>query len=526
MPITGRRFAAKCLVLLTPHKTMLARTLIPTVASAASIGAFDPIATKYLIDSIVQRRMAAFVLIAVLFVLLNTAARGLSYLSAIYAEQLKNAIAKDLILETLGAFYRTRYRDILWHDQGYFVGRVFDEPSRVAGDVVQSVTVLATSLLTFVGAAGVAFWLSWKLALLVAIIVPCILRLTRTASGRIAAMTKEVSEDEAVLRAGIGRAVDGYKTVTIFKLHEVVTTKIAALLDNYLSKRRDRVKSGASFQAQSGIVLGYAELMVMIGAGVEVVLNRLTIGGLFGFMQAYGRVVNAANVIITQVPIVARLSGELTRIEEFKELARSAVVGSNYERVDLKAIAFMYGDHVIFDRVTLTVECGQRLLVTGPNGSGKSTLTYIVAGLLEGSSGEHHIPPLERISALLLPFGFIPGTVRDNIDFTKLPEAKKMLFFSLADRFNIRDRLDQDPVTLSQGEQKKLQIVMTLLKDADYYVFDEPLANVDVGSKHSVMEAIFTTTQGRGLIVVMHGDEQFTNLFDGYLDLRASGDRS
>lgn len=520
--MTDRRFAADCIAMLRPHKVIVARTLLLTLVSAASFGVFDPIATKYLIDSIVQRRIVAFIVIAVLLVLLNTAFRGLNYLAALHAERLKNAVANDLILDAFGAFYRTRYRDIVGHDTGYFVTRLFDEPSRVADAIVQSITAFATSLLTVLGAACVAFWLSWQLAILVVIVVPCILRLSRTARGTIASLTREVSEDEAVLRAGIGRAVESYKTVTVFDLHTVVTTTVGALLETYLGKRERRVRSSASFQAQSGIVLGYAELIMMIGAGVEVVLNRLTIGGLFAFMQAYARLVTSANVIITQIPTIARLSGELARIEEFNERGQPQAVRSNNKRVDLHEIVFGYGDHVIFNRMTLAVERGQRLLVTGPNGSGKSTLAYIVAGLLEGNGGEHRVPPLERVSALLLPFGFIPGTVRDNINLASLPEHKKRLFFSLAERFNIQGRLEQDPIRLSQGEQKKLQIVMTLLKDADFYVFDEPLANIDVESKRPVMEAIVAATQGRGLIVVMHGDEQFAKMFDRYFDIRGS----
>ena len=60
---------------------------------------------------------------------------------------------------------------------------------------------------------------------------------------------------------------------------------------------------------------------------------------------------------------------------------------------------------------------------------------------------------------------------------------------------------------------------MTLTKDADYYVLDEPLANVDPASKDLVMDRILERTDGKGLIVVMHGDERYHRRFDRCVDL-------
>jgi len=72
---------------------------------------------------------------------------------------------------------------------------------------------------------------------------------------------------------------------------------------------------------------------------------------------------------------------------------------------------------------------------------------------------------------------------------------------------------------LSEGEKKKCQIVMTLLKDADIYVFDEPLANIDVESRDVVMRAKFEHTQGKTMISIMHGDEKYRDLFDRVIAL-------
>ncbi len=60
---------------------------------------------------------------------------------------------------------------------------------------------------------------------------------------------------------------------------------------------------------------------------------------------------------------------------------------------------------------------------------------------------------------------------------------------------------------------------MVLLKAADLYIIDEPLAGIDVSSKATVMQAILEFTNGKTLIVIMHGDFQFYNQFDRIFDL-------
>ena len=60
---------------------------------------------------------------------------------------------------------------------------------------------------------------------------------------------------------------------------------------------------------------------------------------------------------------------------------------------------------------------------------------------------------------------------------------------------------------------------MSLLKDADFCVFDEPLASVDPESKDRVIEAILAGTEGKGLLVVLHGDDQYRPRFDREVSL-------
>ena len=69
------------------------------------------------------------------------------------------------------------------------------------------------------------------------------------------------------------------------------------------------------------------------------------------------------------------------------------------------------------------------------------------------------------------------------------------------------------------ASQHALEILVVLLKTADLYIIDEPLAGVDVDSKGKVMRSILQSTEGKTLLVIMHGASEFHGDFDRVLDL-------
>lgn len=192
-------------------------------------------------------------------------------------------------------------------------------------------------------------------------------------------------------------------------------------------------------------------------------------------------------------------------------------------RLVLDDVNVSFGDTDVLRDVSLTLDLaqGERVLLVGPNGCGKSTLAHVLAGLLPPTDGHADVPPLHRVSALLSPFFFAPGTVDDHVAGLSTSDAAQAHFEAMAREFRVLDPLDAAGALddLSQGERQKTQILMTLMKDADLYVFDEPLVNVDVQSKDDIMDRIFDATHGAGLVMVLHGDERFYDRFDRVIDV-------
>ena len=517
-PLTLMATLRRSAVILRPHAGAVAALAGVSLGGAVLAGAGDPLVTKWLIDSLGRKQFGPFLAVAALAMFLYTLLRLANLFSERRTQRLKNQLCRDTTLKMMEVFYTLPYEEVVCSDRGYFVSRIYDEPLHVS-EVVNVSLNLLNAVALLLGALTVCLFLSWKVALVLSFIVP-VLRWTATRySSRIRGVTVEEREQEARLREGIGRAVDGYKTVNIFELQGAVAETVARLLKSLLNVIESRVRYSSTFRGASGILLSYAEMAVMIGAGFEVLAGRLTIGGLFGFVAAYGRVVRGFETVTTLIPNLASLGGVMERLDEFRKGRVPSAPQSGGRSMEVAGAAYSVGGRRILNDFDFCVRVGEKVLVTGPNGSGKTTLMHILTGFLAVEAGETELPGIRRISALLTPFGFIPGTISDNVQYASLPAEKRDQFVDLAGRFGLGGKLEQDPVLLSEGEKRKFQVIMTLLKDADFYIFDEPLSNVDVGSSDLIMSSIISGTSGKALLVIMHGGDRYRGLFDRQVSL-------
>ncbi len=125
---------------------------------------------------------------------------------------------------------------------------------------------------------------------------------------------------------------------------------------------------------------------------------------------------------------------------------------------------------------SLAVMRGTTTLLTGDTGSGKSTLLHLVAGTLSLDAGEHIAAPDLRIRFAPQDSGLLLGArpARAHIAANDAARAE-----GIAQRLEIADLLDASPGQLSDGERRRLAIVITLSAAPDLLILDEPSGGLD-----------------------------------------------
>lgn len=162
--------------------------------------------------------------------------------------------------------------------------------------------------------------------------------------------------------------------------------------------------------------------------------------------------------------------------------------------VSIRNLGIRYGQQVVMEDLNLDIRDGEFLVLLGPSGCGKSTLMNAVGGLTDASAGSIHfdgkdvtwLDPKDRgIGMVFQSYALYPTmSVRKNMSYglrmARVDRAtieKKVAW--AADILQITHLLDRKPAALSGGQRQRVAIGRALVRDADIFLFDEPLSNLD-----------------------------------------------
>ncbi|MCO5967601.1 thiol reductant ABC exporter subunit CydD [Actinoallomurus soli] len=177
-------------------------------------------------------------------------------------------------------------------------------------------------------------------------------------------------------------------------------------------------------------------------------------------------------------------------------------------------------DAPALDDVSLTVEPGERLIVTGPSGAGKSTLLAVLLGFVRpetGSTSFQGIPEdewLRRIAWVPQHPHLFAGTIADNIRLGDVdaPLDAVRAAARLAGAAEFVDALPDGYGTdvgerglrLSSGQRQRIALARAFLRDAPILLLDEPTAHLDGDSAGVVRDAVERLMAGRTVVLVTH----------------------
>ena len=189
------------------------------------------------------------------------------------------------------------------------------------------------------------------------------------------------------------------------------------------------------------------------------------------------------------------------------------------------------------DDVNLEIGDGEFVILVGPSGCGKSTVLRMIAGLEDITSGELFIgdqrmndkAPRERNLAMVFQnYALYPHlSVYENIAFplrlhkTPQDQVDERVQRS-AGMLELSELLDRKPSQLSGGQRQRVAMGRALVRDADAYLFDEPLSNLDAKLRGQMRTEIsrIQDTLGITTVYVTHDQIEAMTLGDRVAVLR------
>lgn len=172
-----------------------------------------------------------------------------------------------------------------------------------------------------------------------------------------------------------------------------------------------------------------------------------------------------------------------------------------------------YGSIIALDDVSFKIKPGGVVGLLGPNASGKSTLIKLAMGMLQPNDGKILIDgkapsaATKKITAYLPDANYlfnwmtVDQQVRYCADFFADFNMNKC--DSLLNRLQISK--SQKIKTLSKGTKEKLGLILTMARDAQLYILDEPIAGVDPAAREFILDTVMSNrAEGSTIIVCTH----------------------
>ncbi len=162
--------------------------------------------------------------------------------------------------------------------------------------------------------------------------------------------------------------------------------------------------------------------------------------------------------------------------------------------ISVRNLKLNFGTVEVLKNLNVEVEDGEFLVLLGPSGCGKSTLLNCIAGLLEATDGQIFIKgqnvtwkePKDRgIGMVFQSYALYPQmSVKGNLSFGLKNQriAKDEIERRVgraAEMLQIEGLLKRKPAALSGGQRQRVAIGRALVREADVFLFDEPLSNLD-----------------------------------------------
>ncbi|MBR3512850.1 MAG: ABC transporter ATP-binding protein [Bacteroidaceae bacterium] len=410
---------------------------------------------------------------------------------------------------------RSEWRGIEARHSGDTLNRLVTDTSTVVHVVTDTVPQALAVVVRLVAAFFFLFAMDATLALVVVVILPLFIALSKLYVNRMRAITREVRQTDSRIQSTLQESLQHRMVIKTLERMQTISDMLAG----EQAQLRHQVRRRTLFSTTSNLVLnvgfGAAYLFTFLWSAYQLSLGVITFGMMTAFIQLCGQIQGPFRELTRFIPAIISSFTAAERLMELEEMPLEEE-GQPIRFADGVGIRF---DHVDFayDLRKRPVLCGasydfppgSTTAILGETGAGKTTLVRLILALIQPDRGRVELYGTDgrtatasaqtRCNLVYVPQGntLFSGTLRWNLQMGN-PQAtdaemRRALRLACADFVaslpgGLDTRIGEGGTGLSEGQAQRIAIARALLRSGSVLLLDEATSALDQDTEQRLLQ--------------------------------------
>lgn len=489
------------------------------------------------------------------------ASYGQGLLMSFLSQRAINKLRKDL-------FEKLQEMPISYYDvrgNGEIMSRFTNDADNVQIAMEQTVTMLISSVLTFVGTIAMMIYLNYILFLITLTVLVVDYIIVRKISKKSKTLFKRQQRNLGIVNAYVEEMVEGIKVVKAFNYEEEIKAEFTQKNQAYRDSAMHATYVGMIIMPVLNQVMGICYAITAVVGGLFVINGVSSVGGVaftigsLGVYLTYTKQVampinQVSNQIVTLLSAVAGAERIFAVMDSPPEVDEGTItmvpINDQGEEIDdwltctgeawkteqglvplkghveIQDISFHYVEgKPVLKHVSVEALPGQKIAFVGSTGAGKTTITNLINRFYDVQEGRILYDGIDvkdirkddlrrSLVVILQDTHLFSGTIMENIRYGRLnaTDEECIQAAKTANAYNFIMELPDgfqtyitgDGGSLSQGQRQLLNIARAAVAKPPVLIMDEATSSIDTRTEKEIEKGMDGLMQGRTVFVIAH----------------------
>ena len=476
-----------------------------------------------------ERLIQLFTLYASLILVQAGAVFSFIYLAGILGQRVQYDLRRKMFnhLQSLSLSYYSKT------PVGWIMSRVTSDSSRISELITWGLIDTTWGILNLSISLIFMFWINWRLALVMVLIVPTLVTVASLFKRKILVEFRRARKLNSKLTGVYNENITGVRVVKAL-------TREEKNLEEFDEKATNLYRAAYRAAWLSALFLPVVQLVgaTALGAivwygGWQIQVGQMTVGTLQAFM-AYltfmlSPIQELARVYAEMQNSVASAERVFSLIDAEPEIVdrpHASDPGTVRGDIEFEHLDFYYEkEKPILTDFNLHVKQGETIALVGPTGGGKSTIVNLICRFYEPKAGVLRVGGMDytsftmeaiqsRIGVVLQTPHLFSGSLRENIRYGRLgatdEEVERAARLAHAHEFIVEmahgydEEVGEGGGLLSTGQKQLISLARAVLSNPEIFIMDEATSSVDTLTEALIQQGMETLMTDRTSFIIAH----------------------